>query len=115
MAVLATITVSLVAKYKSLKTDGWTVVEVIEFLFVALKELVMFASVLAGKTGEEKADWVTEEFKALYWSINPDIPKVPDWIETIAEKVVINYLTPALVKLAYNKVFGKTGAVEKMM
>ena len=94
-----------VALFKDLKKDGWTANEVFQFCGFVLDKLVEVAGTLQNKTGEEKAQWVADEFKAIYWEINPDIPKIPNWIETPIEKIVINGMLPIFIKMAYNKVF----------
>jgi len=102
----------LINKFKELKKDGWTMVEIVVFIKACLCTLVLFASKIEGLNGVAKAKWVSDQFQELYWEINPDIPKIPNWIETIGEKIVIEYLTPALVILAYNSVFNKKEELE---
>ena len=105
----------LVAKFKELKKDGWTITEIMIYIKICLCALVLVASKIEGLDGERKAEWVSDEFRSLYWEINPDIPKVPNWIEAIAEKIVIDFITPGLVKLAYNSVFGKKSKIEEIV
>ena len=97
---------------KALKQDGWTTTEVFQYLNICLKDLVKVASTLEEKDGEAKADWVAEQFKEIYWEINPNIPKIPDWIETPIERLVINAIVPALVKMAYNAVFKNSATAD---
>ena len=97
----------LIAQFKASKQDGWTITEIIVFIGECLTTLVKTATTLASLSGDERADWVCEEIKNIYWAIDPDIPKIPNWIETPIEKALINFIMPGCVKLAYNSVFKK--------
>jgi hypothetical protein len=109
-----------IAKYKTYATDGWTEKEVVKFVWEALTDVISEIQKISKEyslTSDEKKQIAVEFIKWCYFDKeclnNPslNIVTIPDFVETIFEKWVINNLVPDAIEkiVAIFKKFGING------
>jgi len=91
----------LVDLYRELEKDGWKKEEMIQFGLECISLLIPKAQLLVDMSGAEKKKWVVEALQTAYFAVNPDIPWVPEPVETMIEKwavksVIEQIISPAI-------------------
>jgi len=97
----------LLDSFKNYKQDGWTISEIVRFCMLAIESLIMVAQDFMDLDGESKADWVADQIKDIYFTINPDIPLIPEFLEKKIEAAILDAILPGVIKWSYMKIFDK--------
>jgi len=103
----------IIAKYKVVAVDGFTLSEVITLSQNAVATLVQLTEKYGGFSGAEKKEAVLAAVDRLYDEVIApiDIQKIPNWIEPMFDKFakeLVLYLASSAIDSAVN-VFNKTG------
>ena len=91
----------IVDAYKEYEKDGWTRIEMVKFGMQCIEILIPEAERLEDLDGEDKKRWVIDKLEEAYFAVNPDIPWVPEPLETLMEKFTVRnmleqFISPAI-------------------
>ena len=80
---------ALKASFKVKAKDGLTLQEIIAFVSECVTVLIPRIEAATGDAAARKKV-LTQVVRDIYWSINPDIPWIPEPLETMLENIAIN-------------------------
>lgn len=91
----------IINSYKEFEKDGWTRPEMVRFGLDCIEILIPEAQQFNDMAGKAKKQWVIDTLKNAYFLVNPDIPWVPEPIETAIERftvprVIEQIISPAI-------------------
>ncbi len=81
--------------------DGFQWTDIGSFIGEVVPELMEVARAFKEETGEDKKQFVVDAVTAIYFYYDPDLPWIPEWIETKLEKWVVPQLASAAIEAAY--------------
>jgi hypothetical protein len=81
--------------------DGFQVSDVPKLIGEVVPDLMNVAKAFKEETGPEKKAFVVDAVTTIYFYYDPDLPWIPEWIETKLEKWVVPQLASAAVEAAY--------------
>jgi hypothetical protein len=93
--------VDLLEDLQDILGDGLQWRDVAPILGKVVPSLMELANSLEGKTGEEKKQFVVDSVWTIYKFYDPDIPWLPEPIESMLEQAVITRLAEAAVEAVY--------------
>lgn len=94
----------LIDQYRELSKDGWSKEEIIAFAIDIVDNLVPIVEFAKEfnfeKAGVNKKEYVINALKRIYFSIDPDIPFIPDFfgIEHKFEVMVLEEIAGPLIE-----------------
>lgn len=88
--------------------DGFQWSDIPLFIGEVVPEFMDVAREFKEETGAEKKQFVVDAVVATYFYYDPDLPWIPEWIETKLEKWIVPKLAEAAIEAAY-KVGKKRG------
>jgi hypothetical protein len=95
-------------RFTHYKRGGMQLGEVVKFMFDCTHVLVEAVERMGHMTGAEKKRHVTQAIQELYKRHDPDIPRVPNFIEGMLEDLLLNTLVPVVIE--YTVGFGRRSA-----
>lgn len=96
----------IVELYKELEKDGWTKGEMVKFGLECLEILIPEAEQFADMAGSDKKKWVVETLEKAYFAVNPNIPYVPEPLETMIEKFTVKKAIEQVISPAIDWLVG---------
>ena len=90
----------IVDAYKEYEKDGWEKDEMVKFGLECISVLIPQADVLVDMSGSQKKKWVIEILEKAYFLVDPDIPWVPEPIETMVEKWAVRSIIEQVISPA---------------
>lgn len=72
--------------------------EVMGFIFQAIKEAVDIAKNASDLTGPDKKKLVVENITQFYHDLDPDLPLVGGFLETRIEKFFLDHILPGIIE-----------------
>lgn len=103
MSVNAEQTVKAVAKVVECFKDGFQFSDII----TAVRTASEIAEQFTGLPGDEKKAFVVEVVKKAYKEVDPNLPWIPEPVETWVENYVLNNLVPSVIELIVDVTKGK--------
>ena len=91
---LEKVTESLMRKYDRMMHDGVTMAKATQFAYACLKRLYKASAVAAELPDDERRAFVIKGAQDIYNTVNPDIPGLPDMIESPMEYALLNVVLP---------------------
>lgn len=102
---------ALTKEFAEYQKDGLKADEVIKFILEAATKLVETVEDAGGIPGAQKKELVISSVKDIYWKINPNIPFLPDVVETPLEKWLLDLALPPFIDFIVGT-FEKKGIFE---
>lgn len=85
------------ADYHEKARNGFTIREIIELVIDTTRAMVEIVERADTLTGDEKNKLVVENIRRFYEEINPDLPGIPEPLESFVERVMLKHLLPAVI------------------
>lgn len=92
--------------------DGFQWSDIGAFIGEVVPDLMEVAKDFKEETGEEKKQFVVDAVTSIYFYYDPNLPWIPEWIETKLEKWVVPQLASAAIEAAY-KIVMRYGWLDK--
>ena len=91
---------ALVDAYKEYEKDGWEKDEMVKFGLECISLLIPKAAQLVDMSGSQKKEWVIAALEKAYFAVDPNIPWVPEPVETMIEKWAVKSIIEQVVSPA---------------
>jgi hypothetical protein len=91
----------VLGKLEDVFGDGFQWSDISLFIGEVVPEFMDVANKFKEETGEQKKQFVIDAVVATYFYYDPDLPWIPEWIETKLEKWAVPQIAAAAIEAAY--------------